>query len=155
MVVQNTPLVEQILTIIALPVTIILLFLAAFFVRRESYPGQILIMVLYIVGMAYFIFKLVRMWDSPKATSYYAARKSLTLFAVMAIINLCVTIGTAALCMRNFGQGLRPHLQGHGRRGRHVEDGVTGSKYNSFGADSALDGPGHALGQVPNRMTID
>ena len=59
-VVTQTATYEFALTIAALPITIILLFLAAFIVRRENYAGHACIIVLYFAGMAYFIFKLVR-----------------------------------------------------------------------------------------------
>ena len=142
---------EFALTIAALPVTVILLFLAAFIVRRENYAGHAFIIVLYFAGMAYFIFKLVRMYDSDKAQFYKPARHSLTTFSVLAILLLLATIATAVETMRNFNKGLRPHIQR-----RKVPD-AGDTKYSGGYAGEAYAGQGepHQLGAVPNRMTID
>jgi ABC-type glycerol-3-phosphate transport system permease component len=142
---------EFALTIAALPITVILLFLAAFIVRRENYPGHTFIIFLYFAGMAYFIFKLIRMYDSSKAEFYKPARHSLTTFSVLAILLLVITIATAIECMRNFNKGLRPHIQR-----RKVPD-VGDTKYSGgyTGDEYAGQGQQHQLGAVPSRMTID
>lgn len=142
---------ERALTIAALPITVVLLFLAAIIVRRENYAGHAFIIFLYFAGMAYFIFKLVRMYDSSKAKYYTPARHSLTTFSVLAILLLVVTIATAIECMRNFNKGLRPHIQ-H----RKVPD-VGDTKYNGGYASDSYPGHDqqHPLGAVPSRMTID
>jgi hypothetical protein len=142
---------EMALTIAALPITIILLFLAAIIVRRENYVAHAVIIFLYFAGMAYFIFKLVRMYDSSMAYEYAPARHSLTTFSVLAILLLVVTIATAVECMRNFNKGLRPHIQT--RKMPDVNDakyagGYTGEQYVGQGQP-------HQLGDVPTRMTID
>lgn len=147
--VTHTSDAEFYLTIAAIPITIALLFLAAYFTRRESSPGQILIIVVYFAAMAYFIFKLVRMYDSPRARDYEPARRSLTTFAILTILLLCVTITTAIVCLRNFGKGLRPHVQK-----RKVLD-ADEVKLTDYAAGEAFSGPAHQLGQVPSRMTID
>jgi hypothetical protein len=150
-VVTETATYEFALTIAALPITIILLFLAAFIVRRENYAGHVCIIVLYFAGMAYFIFKLVRMYDSAKAPFYASARHSLTTFSVLAILLLVATIATAVECMRNFNKGLRPHIQ------RRKVPEVGDNKYSGGYAGEAYPGQvqDHQLGAVPTRMTID
>lgn len=67
------------------------------------------VQVVYFAGLAYFLFKLVRMYDSSPAREedYRPARKSLTTFAVITVILLIVTITYACLCMYNFGKGLK------------------------------------------------
>ena len=151
LVVVHSETYEFALTIAALPITIILLFLAAFVVRRENLAAHICIIFLYFVGMAYFIFKLVRMYDSSKAADYATARHSLTTFSVLAILLLVVTIATAVECGRNFNKGLRPHIQR-----RKVPD-VGDTKYSGGYANESYAGQAqqHQLGAVPNRMTID
>ena len=139
---------EYYLTIAAIPITVILLIVAALFTRRESYVGQTCIIVVYFAAMAYFIFKLVRMYDSPKAHFYTAARKSLTIFAILTVLLLVVTIATAFVCMRNFNKGLKPHIQR-----RKVPD-VDDAKYSSYAGNENYSTP-HQLGPVPSRMTID
>ena len=113
-VVENTSRVEQGLTAAALVITFVLLFLAAFWVRRESVAGMIVIIVVYFMALAYFLFKLVRMYaaDYARLQDYKPARKSLTSFAVLTIMLLLTTIIIACWCTHNFNKGLKPHVSG-------------------------------------------
>jgi hypothetical protein len=65
--------------------------------------------VVYFCAMAYFVFKLVRMWDSSRSADYLSARKTLTAFAAMTIVLLIVTIGVCVRCALNYGHGLKNH----------------------------------------------
>ncbi|KAK0934489.1 hypothetical protein LTR29_013959 [Friedmanniomyces endolithicus] len=149
-VVPHTTQAEFWLTIAALPVTIVILFLAAYFTRRESYAGQIATIILYTAGMAYFIFKLVRMFDSDanRVAEYKPARKSLTIFAALTLIALLWTMVVAVVCMQNFNKGLKPHIQ------ERAVPGADELRYSNYGPDQFGGGP-HHLGEVPGRMTID
>ncbi|KAF2277845.1 uncharacterized protein EI97DRAFT_274917 [Westerdykella ornata] len=111
-VVDNTTTVEQGLTAAALAITFVLLFLAAWWVRRESIAGMIAIIIVYFIALAYFLFKLVRMYvaDLNRQQDYKPARKSLTSFAVLTILLLLATIVIACICTHNFNKGLKPHL---------------------------------------------
>lgn len=123
--------VEFALTVAAIPVTIIILIMAAFFTRRENIWGMILTIVranapysfyfiqpvltvlsqiLYFGGLAYFLFKIFRMYSAAREESYRPARKELTTFAVLTIILIVVTIINACLCTRNFNKGLKPYI---------------------------------------------
>ncbi|QIW97632.1 hypothetical protein AMS68_003150 [Peltaster fructicola] len=140
---------EFYLTIAAVPITIVLLLLAAFFCRRESRAGQSFIIFIYFAAMAYFVFKLVRMWDDStpeakkKVEEYISARTSLTTFAIITIILLIVTIMTAFLCMRNFNEGLRPYVM----KSKSGNEFDLSKPYNEE--------YGQQLGTVPGRMVID
>lgn len=101
---------EFALTIAAVPVTILILLAAAFFVRRESLLGMIAIILLYFAAMAYFLFKLVRMYQPETENDYTPARRSLTFFAVITLILIVMTIINACICMHNFNKGLKPHI---------------------------------------------
>ncbi|KAI5367467.1 putative UPF0658 Golgi apparatus membrane protein [Septoria linicola] len=147
-VVTGTSDSEFYLTIAAIPITIIILLLAAWINRKESYIGQFCIIVIYFAAMAYFIFKLVRMYTPAREADYIAARSSLTTFAVLTLLLLVVTIGTAIACMVNFNKGLKPHIQR-----RKVPN--TGELQDGKWAGDEFNGPPHPLGQVPQRMTID
>lgn len=153
-VVGNTTNIEFYLTIIAIPITIIILFMAAWFTRTETVKGMIITIVLYFAALAYFLFKLVRMYDesSPSAKQrvidYMPARRSLTTFAVITIFLLIITISNAVWCTMNFGKGLKPHIQN--RKVPNPEDKM----YNYPGRTASLGGA-HAMGAVPSRMTID
>lgn len=152
-VVLDTGDIEFALTIVALPIIIIVLFLAAFWARRESVAGMIVVMIMYLAAMAYFLFKLVRMYDDAtpagrlRVQTYIPARRGLTTFAVLTLLLLVATIGNAMWCTLNFGKGLKPHLRK--RKMQQTEDKVypyeTNVPYNGA----------VPLGQVTTRMTID
>jgi len=142
-VVGDTSDAEFFITIAAVPVTIILLLLAGYWTRKESILGMITIIIIYFAALAYFLFKLVRMYQhNARARDYLPARKSLTTFAVITILLLIVTIITACICTHNFNKGLKPHI---GKR-RKVPDHNGPTNYKN---EVPLAGP------VPSRMTID
>ena len=152
---SGTSKAEQVLTIAAIPITVVFLFLAAWFVRRESYAGHAAVIVLYLAAIVYFSYKLNSIYnpvtidnndgESTTQDVWRSARRSMTTFAVLTILMLVVTIGTALQCMRNFRKGLRPHIEA-----RHAVPDSTKA------AESGEAGPAtHAMGAVPSRMTID
>lgn len=148
-VVVDTKDVEFSLTIAALPITVILLILAGWWTRRENKIGMIFIIILYFAALAYFFFKLVRMYDTHtgRYNDYLPARRGLTLFAVITIVLLIVTICNAIWCTLNFGKGLKSHLQK-----RKVPDADQKLYYDSNAPYNASNVP---LSQVQKRMTID
>lgn len=101
---------ERILTGCAIPATIIIMFAAFFFVRREILVGTIAVILLYFGGLAYFIFKFFRMYQPSKMTPYLPARKELTTFAVLTILLMTLTIIVACMCAHNYGKGLKPYI---------------------------------------------
>ncbi len=162
-VVVNTADIEFALTLAAIPITIIILALAAFWTRRENKFGMIVIIVgfwslflvasaclltflifqvLYFAGLAYFLFKLVRMYQPGFQYMYIPARRSLTTFAVITVILIILTIINACVCTANFNKGLKPHIA---RRKLQSED--------EKGTMTEM--PNLAHGPVPSRMTID
>jgi hypothetical protein len=48
--------------------------------------------------------------DASRLTDYAPARKTLTVFAVITIVFLVVTIIVACWCTHNFNKGLKPHV---------------------------------------------
>ncbi|KAL4907335.1 hypothetical protein BDW74DRAFT_123293 [Aspergillus multicolor] len=139
-IVTNKKDTEFALTIAAIPVTILILLCAAFFVRRESSIGMIAIILLYFAAMAYFLFKLVRMYQPATANEYSTARRSLTFFAIITLILIVMTIINACVCMHNFHKGLKPHINKK-KKGKNGEKGSTELS--------------NVAGQVPTRMMID
>jgi hypothetical protein len=133
-------------TIAAIPVTIIILVLAAFWTRREIKIGMVITILLYFGGLAYFVFKLVRMYSEARQAQYLAARTSLTIFAALTIILIVATIVNACICMRNFDKGLKPFVS---RRKIIGED-----EKENFTELPELK-PGMVGGPLPSRMTID
>ncbi|KAL2868813.1 uncharacterized protein BJX67DRAFT_38324 [Aspergillus lucknowensis] len=140
-VVTNREDIEFALTTAAIPITILILLCAAFFVRRESSIGMIAIILLYFAAMAYFLFKLVRMYQPATANEYMLARRSLTFFAIITLILIVLTIVNACMCMHNFHKGLKPHINKK-KKGKDAEKGGATELSN-------------VTGQVPTRMMID
>ncbi|KAH0606658.1 uncharacterized protein H6S33_003492 [Morchella sextelata] len=133
---------EFYVTIVVLPLTIAFLILAAWCTRREKKLAMGGVVVIFFAALAYFIFKLVRMYQSPYDDSYKPARRSLTTFAVITIILIILTIANAIACMINFDKGLKPHIT---RRKMSDEE----EKH------SMTEMSNHATHTMPSRMTID
>ncbi|CCX32040.1 hypothetical protein FPQ18DRAFT_105369 [Pyronema domesticum] len=132
---------EFYVTIAALPITIAFLILAAWCTRREKRAIMWGVVVVFFAALAYFVFKLVRMWQKDYEQNYKPARRSLTTFAVITILLICLTIGNAVACILNFGKGLKPHITK--RRVSDEED-----------KNSMTEMSNH-VSPVPARMTID
>ncbi|CAO3632390.1 unnamed protein product [Cunninghamella blakesleeana] len=100
------------LTIAALPITCIFLTLIVYAVRHENKYMVYLVFIGLVAGCAYFSFKIGRMRDS--STSYYHkfdnVREFLTFFACVDLTLVLLTITNLAICLTNFGKGLKPHL---------------------------------------------
>jgi hypothetical protein len=134
--------VEIGLTAAAIPITIVILLVAALCTRKEWKPGMIFIMVLYLGGLSYFIFKLARIYDFHHAVDYMAVRKSLTAFAVLTILLIILTITNGLVCMFNFGSGLKQHLVSN--RAQELDKDQVSYSLNDVKQP-----------QMPSRMTID
>lgn len=130
---------EYYLTIAAMPVTVLILLAAAYTVRHENKAGTLFIILLYFGGLAYFIFKLFRIYQH--AAQYMPVRKSLTAFAVLAILLIICTIINAFYCMNNYGAGLKAHL-------------LTKTSVQEKSDDGSVD-MHHLKPTAPTRMTID
>ncbi|KAI5850671.1 hypothetical protein BZA05DRAFT_60609 [Tricharina praecox] len=133
---------EFYVTIAALPITIAFLATAAFFTRREKRGVMWGVVVILFAALAYFIFKLVRMWTPTYEETYKPARRSLTTFAVITILLIILTIINAIACIMNFDKGLKPHITK--RKVTDEED------KNSMTEMSA-----HMSQPMQSRMTID
>ncbi|KAL3496604.1 hypothetical protein BJX62DRAFT_102455 [Aspergillus germanicus] len=142
-IVTNRQDIEFALTTAAIPVTILILLCAAFFVRRESTIGMIIIILLYFAAMAYFLFKLVRMYQPATANDYLSARRSLTFFAIITLILIVMTITNACVCMHNFNKGLKPHINKK-KKGKDAEKNDNSTELSNVASE-----------QVPARMMID
>ncbi|KAI1502961.1 hypothetical protein F5X99DRAFT_138460 [Biscogniauxia marginata] len=130
------------LTAAAIPVTIAILLCAAWSTQRELKIGMVGVIVLYLGGLTYFIYKLARIYDPIEQQYYLPVRKSLTAFAVLTIILIVLTIINAMVCMFNFGHGLKQHLLS-GPRPEMDKDQASYSMHD-------VKAP-----QMPSRMTID
>ncbi len=132
------------LTIAAIPITVLILFMAAFWTRRENKIGMVGTIFLFFCGLAYFIFKLARMYQASHELNYLPVRKSLTSFAVITIVLLVLTIVIACVCTANFNKGLKPHIM-KGKIGEADAEKM----------DNMTELPDLKHGPVSSRMTID
>lgn len=98
---------------------------------------------MYFGGLAYFLFKLVRMYSPERAAQYLPARKSLMFFAVITIFLIVMTIIIACVCAHNFNKGLKPHISSKRTLGGEEK-----------GEGTELQGV-MSPGRMPTRMTID
>lgn len=143
-IVSDIDTVEMALTSVAIPVTMIILLSAAFFTRREIKFGMITTILLYLGALAYFFFKLVRIYQPGFRDHYQGVKKSLTAFSVVTIILLIMTIINAFVCMNNFNTGLKPHILS-----RHFDEEKHPDAH-SIGLSDVSTKPA-----MPSRMTID
>lgn len=141
-IVTGLAVAESALTIAAIPITVVILFMASFWTRRENKVGMIGTIFLFFCGLAYFIFKLARMYQPSHEQAYAAVRKSLTSFAVITIVLIILTIINAIMCTANFGKGLKPHIMKRKIGGEEAEK-----------IETEL--PDMKHGPVSSRMTID
>lgn len=133
---------EFYVTIAALPITIAFLTLAAWCTRREKKVAMWVVVGVFFSALAYFIFKLVRMYQPRFEQSYKPARRSLTTFALITILLIILTIGNAITCILNFDKGLKPHITK--RKMVDEED-----------KHSMTEMTNHVSQPAPSRMTID
>jgi len=158
-IVHNTSDAEFYLTVAALPVILVLLLLAAWSCKRENLMGMALTILVYFVALTYFIFKLVRMYtaEEKRRLEYAPARKTLTVFAVITIVFLVVTIIIACWCTHNFNKGLKAHISKSSR----IRDESEGNKFtmgdvNSHKySDSQTNNWPSSSGGGGHRMEID
>lgn len=142
-IVLSTDDIEFQLTIVVIPLTIIFLLTAAWATRREITWLMTIVVVVFHGSMAYFLFKLVRMYtDKSRETEYVPARRSLTSFAAITLVLIVVTIINAIMCMMNFNKGLKPHITR--RKFQNEEEKHTMAEMSPHIAQTA-----------PSRMTID
>ena len=71
---------EYWLTIVVLPLTLPILYMAIYAVRHESRTWMTAFLVAMHCGVAYFVFKVVRMYVGSKVTNYTGVKRFLTLF---------------------------------------------------------------------------
>ncbi|KAL1916545.1 uncharacterized protein VTP21DRAFT_5736 [Calcarisporiella thermophila] len=102
--------IEYALTIVLIPLTLVVLLVAIWSVRHESRSLMMLFLVLLLGGMAYFAFKLVRMYGAEQALKYRAMLLFLSTFAAISLMALLATFVNALACWLNFGKGLKQYL---------------------------------------------
>ncbi|KAI9486234.1 MAG: hypothetical protein EXX96DRAFT_548219 [Benjaminiella poitrasii] len=100
---------EFALTIVAIPLTCLFLLLAVYSIRRESRWLMSVFFLGMFAGIAYFIFKIYRIYDPSQRQKYIYVKEVLTFFASVSLALVVLTIANAFMCFINFGKGLKPH----------------------------------------------
>ncbi|GAA6007961.1 hypothetical protein JCM11491_006557 [Sporobolomyces phaffii] len=100
---------ERWLTVAALPVTLLILVLGYFAVKREHKGWFYGFGVGCTLGCAYFVYKLFII-SRDRETDYKLVFKSLTVFAAFSLAALLWTSVSAVVCFHNFGRGLKYHM---------------------------------------------
>ncbi|SGZ22099.1 BQ5605_C022g09430 [Microbotryum silenes-dioicae] len=162
--VTGVPVGELAVTIAALPIICVFLFFSSLFVKHEFRSGVYLTLVIDLAGMAYFVYKLYRVYVPSEYARYVGARKTLTIFSVLSLVFLVVTFCLNALCMSNFDRGLKeriPRFAWAGRshalsshRRKRMSIGPDGSKIVDV-VDQAPPQPNLALERSRTRMSLD
>ena len=88
------------------------------------------------------------MYEPGHEQNYIAARKELTIFAVLTIILILMTIVNACMCANNFKRGLKPYVAN-----RKMDSQEEKNRYTY--TTEMTPGPSGNLAPVPSRMTID
>ncbi|CAO3657554.1 unnamed protein product [Mucor hiemalis] len=104
------------LTIVAIPLTCLFLLLAVYTIRYENKWGMALFFLGMVAALAYFIFKIYRIYDPSQTQKYTYVREFLTFFASVSLALVVLTIINAIICCLNFGKGLKQHLVSSHRR---------------------------------------
>ncbi|CAD6585312.1 MAG: Polypeptide release factor (eRF1) in translation termination [Tremellales sp. Tagirdzhanova-0007] len=98
--------VEYIITCIAFPISVILIIIGRFAAKFENRPCMGVFMIGLLGGCAYFIFKLIRIWQQ-RSTTYVALTKSLTTFDALSLVSLISCLVSGGIVWMDFGKGLK------------------------------------------------
>lgn len=102
---------EMGLTIFAIPITMIILYMGYYAVKNEKEIHMRVFLVTLVLALIYFIFKITRIYTDPKRkTEYEKIRIFLTTFAALSVVVTVMTLIYGYMCWRNFGKGLKKHL---------------------------------------------
>ncbi|KAI8341393.1 hypothetical protein BC941DRAFT_510597 [Chlamydoabsidia padenii] len=94
--------------ILSCAVTIVMLILAYWGLRRERKIHMYLFILLSMASMAYFIYTLVQISLNP--TKFLGSRAFLTFFLCVDMVLILVSVPVSIVCLRNFNLGLMNHI---------------------------------------------
>jgi hypothetical protein len=135
---------EYYITILALPLSLLLLIQGLLAARFENRFMMYSFMVGCVAACVYFAYKLFKIYQAPtKAT--ILVRNSLTIFASVSIVFLLITFAVGCIVLSNFGAGLRDQM----RKGNKA------SALRRRGTETLPKGEHYAMSANPNRMSID
>lgn len=112
---------EFILTCVMLPLTVLVLGASDFAATREWLWLTICTTLCFLAGMAYVLFKIIRLYTKYSSAyniavvpgEYFPGRSSLVSFGVITLIFLLATLVMEGMMMFNFNKGLLPYVRNY------------------------------------------
>ncbi|GAA5927718.1 hypothetical protein JCM10213_000875 [Rhodosporidiobolus nylandii] len=147
---------ERWITVAALPVTLVILFIGYYAVKREHKEFFWAFLAGCSAGCAYFVYKLFIIYKD-RSTDYKLVFKSLTVFAALCLAALVWTTTCVCVCYRHFGRGLKYHMM----KGNFLTSSsnleLTGKNLDDpdGAADGTLDYGGSPNPRNQYRMSLD
>jgi hypothetical protein len=136
---------EYYITILALPLSILLLVQGLLAVRFENRFMMYSFMIGCVAACVYFAYKLFRIYQNPDDLVLKFVRNSLTIFASISIVFLLITFAVGCIVLSNFGAGLRDQMRKGNKAGA----------LRRRGTETLPKGEHYAMSTNPNRMSID
>ncbi|KAJ2769154.1 hypothetical protein IWQ56_002665 [Coemansia nantahalensis] len=102
---------EFAITVALVPLTLAVLYLAFWSLRRESLWMMWTVVVLLCASSAYFVFKVARMYDPKQEEKYATQRPMMTYYTIVSLVVVAATLRQAAACMAGFGYGLKERVE--------------------------------------------
>ncbi|KAH7024891.1 uncharacterized protein B0I36DRAFT_164840 [Microdochium trichocladiopsis] len=104
--------IEFVLHVVGALSAIAILVLSIWSSKTEHRLGMSFAIVVYIGGLAYFIYRLITVYSpGPDHFRYGSASRLLTIYGGLGMIFFTLTIVNAVYCMLNFGSGLKMFLK--------------------------------------------
>ncbi|KAJ2161440.1 hypothetical protein GGF46_001460 [Coemansia sp. RSA 552] len=99
------------ITIALVPVTLLVLSLAFWGLRRESVWALWTVIVLLCASTAYFVFKCARMYDPKQEEKYATQKPMMTYYTIVSLVVIAATLHQLSTCLANFGYGLKTRIE--------------------------------------------
>ncbi|KAJ2837214.1 hypothetical protein FBU31_001191 [Coemansia sp. 'formosensis'] len=99
------------ITVAFVPVTLSVLFLAFWGLRRESVATMWSFIFLLCGSAAYFVYKCARMYDPKQEAKFMTQRPMMTYYTVVSLAVISATLHQAVSCLANFGYGLKERIE--------------------------------------------
>ncbi|KAJ2746863.1 hypothetical protein GGI20_001016 [Coemansia sp. BCRC 34301] len=99
------------ITVAFVPVTMSVLFLAFWGLRRESEVTMWTFIFLLCGSTAYFVYKCARMYDPKQEAKFLTQRPMMTYYTIVSLAVISGTLHQAVSCLANFGYGLKERIE--------------------------------------------
>ncbi|KAI9500387.1 hypothetical protein BX070DRAFT_195860 [Coemansia spiralis] len=99
------------ITVAFVPVTLLVLFLAFWALRRESAATMWVFVFLLCGSTAYFVFKCARMYDPKQRDKFASQIPMMTYYTIISLVVIAATLYQAIVCLANFGYGLKERVE--------------------------------------------